>query len=114
MILISRTKQEITPIMVRDEIIQCFYEAHQDVLNEMFNVTDVQTEELSEKTKYKHVKTMIKTLFDRVDEDFDHPNKDSLIKVCDQCAAYASNFRDKELIEKNYSKIMKLIDELDS
>jgi len=111
--LIQSSKKEITPIHVRDAIINCFYEAHEDVLNEMFEVTNYSSDEKSKMTKYNHIRIMIKTLFNRVNGDFNNPDKDSLIKVIDQCAQYAQNYRDDETIEKNYNKIMDMINKLD-
>ena len=111
--IMEASKQEITPIYVRDAIINCFYEAHEDVLNEMFAISNFSSDNESNMTKYKHIKIMIKTLFDRVNGDFDNPDKESLIKVIDQCAQYAQNYRDDETIEKNYNKIMDMINKLD-
>ena len=111
--IMEASKQEITPIYVRDAIINCFYEAHEDVLNEMFAVTNYSSDTESKTTKHNHIKIMIKTLFERVNGDFDNPNKESLIKVIDQCAQYAQNFRDDGTIEKNYNKIMEMINKLD-
>ena len=111
--LVHSSKQEITPIYVRDAIINCFYEAHNDVLNEMFEVSNFSSDNESKMTKYNHIRIMIKTLFDRVHGDFDNPSKESLIKVIDQCAQYAQNYRDDETIKKNYNKIMEMINKLD-
>lgn len=100
----------ITPLQVRDAIIQCFYEAHDTVLNEMYTPFAVNSKKEKQPQKYKHVEMLIRKMFNDVNEDFHHPTKTSLLKVIDQCANYAENFRDKEIIEKHYQEIKEMID----
>jgi hypothetical protein len=103
----------ITPVMVRDAIIKCFYEADDDVLDNLFQISTFKSIEDEKDTKLRHVNIMIKKMFRDIDGDFYNPTKKSLINVIDKCAEYAKYFRDKEIIEKHYKEIMTLINKLD-
>ena len=105
--------KKITPEIVRDAIIQCFYEAEKEVLDTLFSSTDFESIEEKEQKKFRHVKIFIEKMFKDVNGDFDHPNKESLIDVIDRCAEYARTIRDHETIKKHYSEIMILIDKLE-
>jgi hypothetical protein len=48
--------KEVTPVMVRDTIIDCFNEAHSDVLEEMKDYTYIESKEKIEEMKRKTVK----------------------------------------------------------
>jgi hypothetical protein len=108
-----RLDSKITPMMIRDAIIRCFYEADSDVLDNLFKISDFRSNEEEQEAKYRHVEIMIKKMFDEVDGNFENPSKECLINVIDKCAEYANLFRDKEIIEKHYNEIMILINKLD-
>ena len=103
---------EITPIMVRDAILQCFYEAEDNVLDSLFSSTDFKNEEDIEQRKILHIRVFIEKMFKDVNGDFNNPTKESLINVIDRCASYAKTIRDEEIIKKHYSEIMYLINKL--
>ena len=103
---------KITPKMVRDAIIQCFFKAEAEVMDSLFSPSDFDSIEDAERVKYQHVKILIKKMFNDVHGDFKNPTKESLIHVIDRCAKYAESFRDKEEINKHYNEIMSLIKKL--
>ena len=105
-------EDDINPCMVRDAIVQCFYEADIEVLKKLFLKSDFESEKDEEIGK-KHVIVVIKKMFDDVDGDFDNPTKESLINVVEKCKEFAGMFRDKEIIEKHAAEIMSLIDKLE-
>lgn len=94
---------EITSIKVRDAIVDCFTAAHRDDASMQFR--DRYEAEL-------YCRELIRKFFLDVGEDFDHPSKTSLIKILDKLADFAQNFRDKSVIEKNYAKIIDLVNRL--
>ena len=108
------TSKEITPIMVRDAIVKCYYQAHQQVLGDMKNYMDFKSEDEFERFKKLNVKSLIKTKFDEVGGDFNNPTKDSLIKVVYALKDFAKFYRDLETIEKHANEIMYLIEQINS
>ncbi len=105
--------ETITPVRVRDAIIQCFYEADNEIMNKLFQSSDFRSAADGEKKKRKHVEVLIKKMFQEVHGDFNNPTKESLIGVIDKCAEYAAPIRDKETINTNYNAIMSLINRLE-
>jgi hypothetical protein len=104
---------KITPEIVRDAIIQCFYEAEEEVLDSLFSSTDFCSDEDKNQKKFQHVKIFIEKMFKDVNGDFNNPKKESLINVIDRCSAYAKTIRNEEIIKKHYNEIMNLIDKLE-
>ena len=105
-------EDEINPCMVRDAIVQCFYEADIEVLEKLFLKSDFKSDNIKEIGK-KHIIIVIRKMFDDVNGDFNNPTKESLIDVVEKCKEFAGLFRDKEIIEKHANEIMSLINKLD-
>ena len=105
-------EDDINPNMVKDAILQCFYEADLDVIKKLFQKSDFESKEDMEIGK-KHVEIVIKKMFEEVNGDFNNPTKESLINVVNKCKEFAGLFRDKEIIEKHANEIMTLINRLD-
>jgi len=105
-------EDDINPIIIRDAMLKCFFEADKDVLKKLFLKSDFQSNEDIEIGK-KHVEIVIKKMFNDVNGDFNNPTKKSLINVVNKCKEYAGLFRDKETIEKHANEIMTLINMLD-
>jgi len=102
------TTKSATAVDVRDGIIKCFVEAHSEELAELKNYGDV-TDEDFEKIKSINVEGMIKNIFKEIDEDFDNPTKESLVKVVGKLAEFAKNFRNQEIVKRHYDQVMCLI-----
>ncbi|MFE3845593.1 hypothetical protein ACFL1L_01870 [Thermoplasmatota archaeon] len=105
-------EEEINPHMVRNAILQCFFEADKEVIKKLFQKSDFESNEDKEIGK-KHVEIVIKKMFEDVNGDFNNPTKESLINVVNKCKEFAGLFRDKETIEKHAYEIMTLINRLD-
>ena len=105
-------EEDINPYMVRDAILQCFYEADLEVMKKLFQKSDFESNDDEEIGK-KHVEIVIKKMFEDVNGDFHNPTKESLINVVDKCKEFAGLFRDKETIKKHANEIMTLINRLD-
>ena len=106
-----KLEDDITPNMVRDAIVQCFFEADIEVLKELFMKSDFDSIEDKNIGK-KHVEIVIKKMFNDVKGDFNNPTKESLINVVNKCKKFAGLFRDKDTIEKHANEIMMLINKL--
>jgi len=105
--------KKVTPIMIRDAIIECFTKAHESVLEEMRDYADLKSEETLSEMKHKTVKSLVESKFKEVGGDFNNPTKDTLLQVITKLAEYASAFREPIVIDKHFDEIMHLINKLD-
>ena len=102
--------EEITPVKVRDAIMECFTQAQQGLIESMKVITKIEYEEAKE----INVDLIIKNAFDEVGGDFNNPTKESLVKVIMKLKDFAADaFRDSEIIEKHAGEIMQLINKLE-
>lgn len=104
--------QNITPIMARDAIIECFAKAHSEILKMMLEYHQFNSEEEFEKMKIIDIKFLIKSLFREINADFDNPTKKDLIILAEKLALHAQKFRSPEIIKKHHDEIKKIIDKL--
>ena len=105
--------KNVTPVMVRDAIIQCFYEAHCNILELARSTFGHPPEKKFEKMKKTHVKELVQDIFYRIGGDFKKPTKDNLLKVIDNLKNFASIYRKPDIIKKHVSEIMILINKLE-
>lgn len=97
---------------VRNAIINCFVRAHKRELDKMKEYGDGISDEEFEKMKSIDVIILVKRFFKEIGGDYENPTKESIRKVCDKLAEFASNFRSQDEIKKHYGEIMGLINEL--
>jgi len=93
----------ITPLKVRDAIVSCFTQAHCEGSGIASG---------DEEINRQYCRDLVLRFFEKTGGDFDRPNKESLLKVIDELADFSKNFRDQEIIKKNYQSIKELIDKL--
>jgi hypothetical protein len=105
--------KNVTPGMVRDAIIQCFYEAHCNVLELARETFGHPPKKRFEEMKKKHVVELVHDVFHSIEGEYDSPTKDDLLKVLDELKKFASIYRQPEVIKKHVSEIMLLINKLD-
>ena len=103
----------VTPVMVRDAIIQCFYEAHCHVLDLARETFGHPPEKKFEEMKKSHVKELVHDTFDKIGGDFNKPTKDDLLKVIETRKGFAKIYRKPDVIKKHVNEIMILINKLD-
>lgn len=96
--------QKVTPNQVRDAILECFYLAH---------CNDTEFDQGEEALTREYCKTIVKKKFVEAGANFDTPNKEDILLAMDELKKFSQNFRKKEAIEKNYQKIMQLVEKLD-
>jgi hypothetical protein len=104
--------EDITPIMVRDAIIECFYRAHGEEIEKFKDQLRSRSTKEFDKFKRESILNIIKSKFDETGGDFDHPTKEILIKVVIELKNFTRLFRDQEIIEKHANEIMTLINKL--
>jgi hypothetical protein len=105
--------KKITPVMVRDAIIQCFFEAHDNILELAKDFFGEPDEECFEKMKKSHVKELIENIFEKIEKDFNNPTKDSLIEVVEHLEKIAKVYRNQDIIDTHVKEIMQLINRID-
>ena len=96
---------EITPLMVRDAIVECFRQAH---------CTDSGIDTGDKNLNKQYCYEIVKKAFLDAGQDFDNPSKSGILKAMNNLAEFAKKFRDQSVIQKHYEEIMKLINKLAS
>ena len=86
------TSKKITPEIVRDAMVDCFYKAH---------CVDSSLFETSEFNKV-YCEQTIRTMFEESGDDFEKPSKESIIRVIQKLKEFSTNFRDSKFFEKKY------------
>lgn len=105
--------KKVTPIMVRDAIIQCYYEAHCNVLELAKEAFYEPPKKNFDKMKKAHVRELIENFICDVGGDVNNPSKSCLIKVLNRLQKIASTYREPEVINSHVSDIYQLIDKLE-
>ena len=95
--------QKITPLLVRDAIVECFFQAH---------CADTGVELGEEGVNKNYCQSIIKKAFREAGGDFDKPTKGTILKVLDKLLDFSQNFRNPEIIKKHYNKITKLVNKM--
>jgi hypothetical protein len=93
--------EPITPLIVRDAIVECFYQAH---------CADTGLGDDDPETVKKYCTDLVIKAFTETGGDFEVPTKDAIFKVLGQLAEFAKNFRDPTIIKKHYNDIMRLVE----
>lgn len=93
---------EITSIMVRDAMVECFTIAHKDCLG-------IEADNETEKVM---IKENVKKAFSETGGDFDAPTKESLINAAQYLKKFAQSFRDSSTIEQHFNEIKTLIEKI--
>jgi len=97
---------DVSSFDVREAIVNCFLDAHKNVLEGERKDVFGDKEGLTEKIE---VEGLIREMFEENGGDFDNPTKESLEAVVEALKVYASKFRSQKEIEKHARIIMNLI-----
>ena len=98
------TSKPVTPEMVRDAIVECFYQAH---------CTDSGIATiLSENENKSYCREIVKKGFSEVGMSYDQPTKEALLKVVGYLVEFSKNFRDPSIVLAHKESIMQLINAL--
>lgn len=93
------TGNRITPLMVRDAIVDCFYRAH---------AADSSIDYFAEDNKL-YCGKIVRKMFEDSGCDFENPDKESILKVIQKLKDFSANFRDPEIIKQHEAEIMELV-----
>jgi hypothetical protein len=92
----------VTPLIVRDAIIECFSQAH---------CADAGMD-ISKEEGRIYCKTIVQKAFEDTGGDFNKPTKESIRAALKNLAEFARKFRDQETVQKHYGQIMELVEKL--
>lgn len=95
-------KDIVTTQDVREEIVDCFYEAH---------CADSEMGK-DEKIARQYCASLVKKTFIGQGVDFEEPTKEGLIKVLNALADFSKEFRSQDIIEKHKKSILELLDKI--
>lgn len=95
------------------EIEKCFVEAHKgQIEGSLLEGTDLGEKEKGDIIQL-NVKELVRGFIEKEGGDYNNPQKEDLTNAINKLKDFASNFRDQSIIQKNYEKIKKMIDELE-
>ena len=91
---------EVTPMMVRDAMVTCFYEAHCDDAG------------FSEKMPVGYCEELVRKAFKDTGGDYEQPTKEAIMLALGGLAEFSSNFRTNDVIQKHYNQMLTLANRL--
>ena len=97
---------KITPTMVRDAIVSCFFIAHCEDTGMEEELDDVGL-------RKEYCQTIVMEAFKKTGGDFSNPSKHDIEEALRYLADFSQNFRNPSIIRKHSKAIMKLVDRLD-
>ena len=100
--------KKVTPVMVRDAIVECFLAAHKEVLR-----CESLTEEEYKRFKDLKIEILVRGAFKDIGGSFDNPKKEDFPKVLERLAEIAAEFRKPEIIDKHKQEMMKILEKLE-
>lgn len=99
---------------VRDAMVECFVRFHNDYVMDKDETLDLISDQIDlnqvKEFKEDYIKELVRKFFKDVDVDFDNPDREGIIKVLDRMRDFSVKYRDRKIIEDNYSAIKKLLD----
>jgi hypothetical protein len=95
--------RELTPLIVRDVLVNCFFEAH---------CADAGFIGEEKATNKSYCGELIKKAFDETGGNFDNPTKGDIAKVLNKLVDFSKSFRKPEVIEKHFNEMKDLVDKL--
>jgi hypothetical protein len=104
------TSKKITPIIVKNAIIECFRQAHKETLDIIDKYAEWKSEEEHKDFRDLEIELTIKNTFRTAEVDFENPTKEGLAKVLDGLQKFAVQFRKPEIVQKHYSEIKSILD----
>jgi hypothetical protein len=105
--------EKITPVMVRDAIIRCFVKAHAEVLEQLKQTENFESNEEFQQAKNLHIERLIQEMFNEVGDSFENPSKQGILQVIEKLKQFATVFRNPEIIQKHAGEIVRLVEKLE-
>lgn len=104
--------EKITPIMVRDAIVECFFQAHKQILDEKDEYYSLKSKDELNTMKHTDVVILMESIMEENGDDFRHPTKKSLMKLVESLKKFAAKYRAEEVIQEHAGEIMSLVKKL--
>ena len=101
--------KKVTPIMARDALIKCFLDAHKEVLEQMKEFHEFRNEAEFDEMKKMNVEVLVRKKFDEIGAPYNNPTKKQIAKVCEKVAEYANNFRKKDIVQRHYDEMKRIV-----
>jgi len=101
-------KNEVTPTLVRDELLKCFESANKEFMNVLNQPTD-------DRVLKAQVRQFFTGSFQSCGASFDKPTKDGIVSAIGQCKANAEAMMGEKgasIIRHHYDEMMKLVNKL--
>ena len=94
--------EEITPLMVRDGMLECFYEAY------CMNSKEQKTEE----EKRAHCREIVERAFEESGGNFEDPTKGSILNAMKKLMEFSRDFEHPVAVQCHASELLKLVGKL--
>lgn len=94
---------EVTPLMVRDALAECFYQAH---------CADSGVNPEDRKLNSDYCKSIVEKAFAETGGDFQKPAKQSIMNAIGWLGEFSTNFRDPKIIQEHAASMMKLVEKM--
>ncbi len=101
-------QEDVTPTLVRDELLKCFESANREFMGLMHQQT-------TDEALRGQVHQFVTTVFQNCGVSFDNPNKTGIVTAIGQCKANAEAMMGPagaDIISHHYAEMMKLVDRL--
>jgi len=99
---------EVTPTLVRDELLKCFESANKEFMNVLNQPTN-------DEALKAQVRQFVSGSFRSCGASFDQPTKDGIVSAIGQCKANAEAMmgqKGTDIIRHHYDEMMKLVNKL--
>ena len=97
------TDKEVTPIMVRDALVNCFIKAHCE---------DTGVDEVEGDVNREYCKSIVSKGFEETGGDFENPTKEDILNVMTNLMEFSRSFRDPEIIKKHAAEMTQLVEKM--
>jgi len=94
-------EKDITPMMARDALVECFFQAH---------CADAGLG--TDNSAKGYCQDIVKKSFVDSQGNFEEPTKQSIINAMEKLKEFSVNFRDPSIIQKHVGEMMKIVDKL--
>ncbi len=93
----------ITPIMARDALVECFFQAH---------CTDAGTGTDNPEINREYIKEIVEKAFADSGGNFENPTKQSILNTMGKLQNFAKNFRDPSIVQKHAGEMMRIVEKI--
>lgn len=107
----ANIKKVVTPIVVRDAIVNCFIQAHDQLDIDIKEYSSIDSKNMKSIKEINAI-NLIKKFFEESEGDYEKPTRESIMGVLKKLKEFSMNFRNKKLVEQHENEIMALVKQL--